>query len=367
MTNKDNQSAAYVNRRVKIDTPFDLCKDTPEDHRIELIAHLKTAMELEHGTIPPYLCALYSIKDGANLMSAQRIRSVAMEEMLHMALIANFSNAVGGPPKITRPDFILGYPDFLPMSDESVKVSLNRFSSQAINLFLDIERPMDIDAEPKHEEYSSIGQFYAAIKDELDYLHSNFEEEEIFTGDPALQISPLDYYSGGGEIVEVTNYDSARRAIKVIVDEGEGFGHSIFSGDNEQFGEEPDLAHFYKFNEIAVGRIYKPNDSPARDPTGPRLAVDFSKDVVYPAKFYKTLEEYPEFVQPELREFNRTYSRLLRAINAAFNEKLKERRSEYFEDAVALMFEVKRQMIRLMKIPIDKRGNTAGPTFMYVK
>lgn len=363
---EDNQNASAVKRRVKIETPFDRCKDTLEAHRKELIAHLKTALELEQGTIPPYLCALYSIKEGTNHVSAQRLRSVAVEEMLHMVLVANLSNALGGAPTIARPDFILSYPDFLPESDKRVKVSLNRFSPEAINVFLDIERPMDINAPSKHKGYSSIGQFYAAIKDELDYLHDNYDDKEIFKGDKDLQVSPLDYYSGGGEVVPVTDYDSARRAIKVIVDEGEGFGHSIFSGDHDQFGEKMDLAHFFKFNEIAVGRTYKPNDSPARDPSGARLAVDFSEGAVYQAKFYKTVEEYPEEVRPELHEFNRTYSRLIRAINAAFNEKRREGRSKHLEHAVALMYEVKRQMIRLMKIPIDKKGNTAGPTFKYV-
>ena len=364
---KANQSAACLERRVKTETPFDRCKDTLEDHRRELTAHLKTAMELEHGTIPPYLCALYSIKDGTNAVSAQRIRSVAVEEMLHMVLVANLSNALGERPNIARPDFILPYPDFLPESDKRVKVSLNRFSSKAVNLFLDIERPMDINAPSSHQGYSSIGQFYAAIKDELDYLHDKYDDKKIFKGDPDLQVSPLDYYSGGGEIVKVTDYDSARRAIKVIVDEGEGFGHSIFSGDHEQFGEKMDLAHFYKFNEIAVGRTYKRNDSPARDPTGSRLEVDYSRDAVHPAKFYPNVADYPPDVQPELNEFNRTYSRLLRALNAAFNEKRKEKEgaSKHLERAVALMYEVKRQMIRLMKIPLDKR-NTVGPTFKYV-
>ncbi len=361
---EDNQYTPAVKRRVKIEVPFDRCKDTLEAHRKELIAHLKTALELEHGTIPPYLCALYSIKEGTNHESAHRIRSVAVEEMLHMVLIANLSNALGGPPTIARPDFILSYPGPLPESDERVTVSLNRFSSDAINLFLDIERPMDINALAEHKGYSSIGQFYAVIKDELDHLHSKYTDKEIFKGDPALQVSPLAYYSGGGEIVEVTDYDSARRAIKVIVDEGEGFGHSIFSGDHEQFGERLDFAHFYKFNEIAVGRKYLLDDSPARNPTGPTLAVDFNE--AYPADFHKTVEQYPPSIRPELKKFNRTYSRLLRAIDGGFKDKKQEGKAKYFQDAGALMYEVKYQMIRLMKIPIDKKGNTAGPTFIYL-
>ena len=44
---------------------------------------LQQAVMLEHSTIPPYLCALYSIKEGTNLESAAIIQSVVMEEMLH--------------------------------------------------------------------------------------------------------------------------------------------------------------------------------------------------------------------------------------------------------------------------------------------
>ena len=58
--------------------------------------HLQWALELEHSTIPPYLCALYSIREDANPAAAELVRSVFMEEMLHMTLVANVLNAVGG-------------------------------------------------------------------------------------------------------------------------------------------------------------------------------------------------------------------------------------------------------------------------------
>ena len=63
-----------------------------------LRSHLQTALEVELSTVPPYLCALYSIKPGANPESSRLIRSVVMEEMLHMTLVANLLNAVGGKP-----------------------------------------------------------------------------------------------------------------------------------------------------------------------------------------------------------------------------------------------------------------------------
>ena len=76
----------------------------------ELKAHLQKAIEVEHSTIPPYLCALYSIKDGHNQEAAQIIKSVVLEEMLHMILAANVLNAIGGEPILTHPKFVPKYP-----------------------------------------------------------------------------------------------------------------------------------------------------------------------------------------------------------------------------------------------------------------
>ena len=64
--------------------------------------HLQEALEIEHATIPPYLCALYSIPEGSNREAASVIRSVVMEEMLHLTLVANVMNAVGGTPAIAK-------------------------------------------------------------------------------------------------------------------------------------------------------------------------------------------------------------------------------------------------------------------------
>ena len=69
----------------------------------DLRAHLQWAIELEHATIPPYLCALYSIKPGKNTDAAAAITSVFVEEMLHLTLAANVLNAIGGAPVIDAP------------------------------------------------------------------------------------------------------------------------------------------------------------------------------------------------------------------------------------------------------------------------
>ena len=52
-------------------------------------------MKLELTAMIVYLYAMYSLNDRKGV-SAKLIKSVAAEEMLHAALIANIINAVGG-------------------------------------------------------------------------------------------------------------------------------------------------------------------------------------------------------------------------------------------------------------------------------
>src|SRR5258705_12178811 len=76
--------------------------------------HLQWAIELEHSTIPPYLCALYSIEQDHNLEAVEVISSVLVEEMLHTTLAANLLNAVGGQPQLDNQKMLPGYPRPLP-------------------------------------------------------------------------------------------------------------------------------------------------------------------------------------------------------------------------------------------------------------
>src|SRR5579872_1542633 len=94
--------------------------------------HLQWAIELEHATLPPYLCALYSIEEGANQEAAEVVHSVFMEEMLHLTLAANILNAVGGTPALDTPAILPSFPTYLPHSNNAFEVSLRKFSPEAI-------------------------------------------------------------------------------------------------------------------------------------------------------------------------------------------------------------------------------------------
>ncbi|NLR82417.1 ferritin-like domain-containing protein [Chitinophaga eiseniae] len=320
--------------------------------------HLQVAIELEHSTIPPYLFALYSIRENTNEVAARIIKGVVMEEMLHMILACNILNAVDGRPDISHPGFIPEYPTYLPHSNQSFEVNLQKFSRPAIETFLKIEKPSGKGAPPEADRYASIGQFYEAILDGMERLQA---KGNIFTGKASRQITPEQFYGGGGGVVVVHDLASAHEAIAEIVGQGEGIDGTIEDSDHLLFGEEVEYAHYFRFNEIHEERYYRPTDTPKSGPTGAKLPVAW--DQVHPVKenikmkdFKKGTEEWGMMYQ-----FNKSYCDMLRALHDTVNgdkEKLRE--------AVIMMYDLKYQALGLMNIPIGN-GLHAAPSFEYVK
>lgn len=325
----------------------------------DLKTHLQTAIELEHSTIPPYLCALYSIPDGRNVSASALIRSVVMEEMLHMVLAANLLNAIGGTPDLTHDKFIPSYPGFLPHSDDAFLVELLPFGTAALDTFLKIERPAKLHAKPEGKDYKTIGQFYAAIREGFETLEAR--GPSIFTGHRSKQIDGARFYYGaGGEPVEVVDLNSALQAIDEITEQGEGFDGSLYDNDT-QFGQVDELAHYFRFNEIRTGRRYMPTDSPHQAPTGAELLVDWSaRFPMAPNPKSSAYAGRPEIHQLMV-EFNLRYMALLAALHTAFNGK-----PAMLLEAVPIMYELKYRAQALMAIPSSRNdGTTVGPSFEY--
>jgi len=323
----------------------------------DLHEHLQFAIELEHSTIPPYLCALYSLQGGKNQEAAQIIRSVVMEEMLHIMLAANVLNAIGGHPSLNHPDFIPEYPTTLPLSNGTFLVHLQKFSPPAIKTFLQIEQPAKPHAPPEPNHYKTIGQFYAAIKDGLRLVCRG---NRHFTGDLSRQVRPEQYYGGGGEATVITDLKSALSALDEIVAQGEGVAHTIFDGDKKMFGQPREYAHFFRFNEIHLGRHYTPQDTPKSGPTGPPLPVAW--DAVYDMQTDPKVRDYPagSELRRKAEEFNQCYSGLLDKLHRCFNGE-----PGRLWEAVGGMYDLKYQAVALMKIPAGEGEQTAGPSFEY--
>ena len=333
--------------------------ETVEDLR----EHLQWAIELEHSTLPPYLTALYSIKDGHNTEAAEVIQSVFLEEMLHMTLAANILNAVGGAPDVDKPGIMPTYPTCLAHSNQAFEVSLLKFSKEALDVFLQIERPGEHDGLPEDDEFETIGQFYEAIEEALTRLSGEFGEEVLFSGDPARQVTDELYYGGSGRIITVTDLASAIAALEEIVEQGEGMQHQeIWDGDRDMFHpDREEVAHYFRFNEIAAGRRYQTGDTPQSGPTGEEFAVDW--DAVHDMRPNPRSNDYPEGSEARaaLDAFNHTYSSCLHLLHECFNGS-----PRLLAVATGLMYGLKEEAVRLMELPSGDGTTTVGPSFEYV-
>ncbi|NML23814.1 hypothetical protein HHL16_23230 [Pseudoflavitalea sp. G-6-1-2] len=353
----------------------------------ELKDQLQTALELEHSTIPPYLCALYSIKAGTNLMAVEIIKSVVLEEMLHMIMVANLLNSVGGSPQIGEKEldkknkFIPAYPTSLPGNvDPTLVVGLEPFSKHSIKTFWKIEHPLGgyqlpVQIDTDGITYPSIGAFYEALVHNLKELEAVAQKKgkTIFTGKKEKQVGPEHYYGSGGKLFTVENLEDALNVIKEIVGQGEGTLGSIFTepfrDGNEDyliFGSDvEDFAHYFRFKEVYYGRFYATTDSAHKKsknkglPTGEEFAVDW--DAVYNMKPNIKMKDVAKGpLYDKMVDFNKTYSALLDNINAACNGN-----PAILQEGIMLMYQLKYKAVELMNIPIGD-GYMAGPSFEYI-
>lgn len=349
----------------------------------DLHYYLIQAMKIEHATIPPYITALYSLKPETNIEAFQIIRSVAVEEMLHLTLAANVFNAVGGDIKsiLTASDFMPEYPTRLPTGETDFEVGLGKFSPETIETFLKIERAKEVDEgkplvgprthknyllsvhdQDPHYSFYSIGLFYAEI---IRGLHALYKEmgDDLFCGDPGKQITPEYYYDGAGDIIPVTDLTSAILALREIQEQGEGSRKGvIYDGERE-------LSHYYRFQQLLLGKdgdqncgqYYvidqdKPQNSDTPDnPTGQKFKVDW--DAVYPIKENAKLSDYPEGSElySAAQEFQSAYSEFLSKIEFSFNG-----HPEQLLPAVGGMFRLRYHAERLIKNPIPGMDGVNG-------
>jgi len=345
----------------------------PSINKIELFKNLQTAIELEHSTIPPYLAAYFTINQDTNAFSWSVIRSVFMEEMLHMTLACNVLNAVGGHPFIDNPTFIPEYPTEFNFADRKFDVGIVKFSKPAIEAFLEIEKPSEqklrVEGEhlknlmqPINLEEKTIGEFYQAIKDQLIHLVEEYGEEEVFNGDSSIQITAKHYYGGGGKVIEVHNLETALFAIDIIVDQGEGASGTIYDGDETFFGQEQEVAHFYRFNEIYLGQKYNEGDHPNENPTGEKVTINW--DAVIDMVDNPKASNFPEGSAARIKadEFNQLYSHFLRLLHLAFNGQ-----SHLLVKAIGMMYQMKYVAAELLNCPTsDSSKKMAGPPFEYI-
>lgn len=336
--------------------------------RASLAEHLDWALSVELSTIPPYLCALYSIKDNTS-GAAQLIRSVVIEEMLHMMLVCNLRNAIGTDEVGLHPN-VLGaaarYPTYVPHHAAGGPfVQLQAASvAQVRTVFMGIEQPAASGAPPQAHNYDTIGQFYEAI--EAGFIYLDAQPEPLFVGDPALQQSASYFGGSGGRLFPVTNLQSARRAIQEIITQGEGAsrGHPPRPGEEgfglyDNYGLRDDgtigpivgarweLSHYSKFEAIA-------NGNPAIGDVYPMIPNPNTNDLHGPLRKLSEL-------------FDDVYGILLRALQASVSEPAASK--TFYSSVLPLMHVALPQLsVALMQTPLypgadPSTGPNAGPCF----
>src|SRR5580693_9565047 len=299
------------------------------DNREQLWTLLVEAAQIEHMVMCQYLYACFSLKtepdEGLTAEQAdavarwdRTITGIAIEEMLHLALITNVMTAIGAGPTLSRPNFPR-HSEYLP---PGVEFALLPFGGDSVTHFLYLERPEGMErvdaaqfvpaapppapvagAEvmPRPQDFLTVGHLYRGIEQGLDDLASQLGEQVLFVGKPRAQATPERFRYP--QLIAVTDLASAHAAIDEVIVQGEGA-----RGDWRP-------AHYGRFfviwNEYQKLREQDPSFEPAR-PVMP----------AFTQQPYDIDQPQPQPTEPLTREvaelFNLGYELLLHLLTRFF-------------------------------------------------
>ena len=322
-------------------------------------AMLQTAIGVEFGTLPPYLYALYSIRPGTNSQAEQRIKSVALQEMIHMCLACNMLNALGGNPVIHPQTYPGPLPGDIGPDGKPLKLHLYPFSSQAMEQAMAIEQPEDPPEFPVHALLTAaapikavtIGQFYEA----LDTFLATLPAGDWKAG--RNQLADNQFFAG--QIFAINNYADAHIAIRNIVSEGEG---TIKGTVADPLDFQDEVAHYYRFGEIYHDKVLTKDKNPLGYAWGPaRLGVDWAG--AYPAIADPGLHDFskdPPAAQAAQSACNQAFSTMIGALQSALSGK-----DGALGEAVRAMFDLRMAALHAFTVPLADSSKVAGPAFLY--
>ncbi|MEU8621746.1 ferritin-like protein [Streptomyces sp. NPDC048623] len=288
---------------------------------------LQTAIALEHATMPLYCAAMYSL-EVQNYPSYNTIRSVLMEEMVHMAIAANMVAALGGSPAIKglRPAYAgrTGLPGGVA---PDLRPRLAKLSGPALEAFMRLEAPdFLLNSRQRAAAYPTIGSFYAAIRAAIAH-NARAVEAAVRRGGPSHQVGGnLGYRTF--ERDDPDPVGSFLAALDVITEQGEGGGRGTVETAAEVFQKEG--SHYARFAELRYGRRYLPREGVpfARETereffTGEEIAWPVVVNTLaVPADGYEAvlaLDPRGPDVRKELDAFDEAYTQMMTALDATWN------------------------------------------------
>lgn len=348
-------------------------------NREELWWLLFEAAQLEHMIMCQYLYAGFSLKrdadegltsDELSVVSTWRatLREIAVQEMLHLALVCNVTAAIGAAPNLSRPNFPQRSGYFPP----TVQLALLPFDEAGLTHFLYLERPEGMervdapgfvpvappheavqlsDVFPRMQDFNTVGHLYRGMEQGLDSLVERLGEGAVFVSPRRAQSRPEEL--GWPELTEVTDLASAHAALDRIIEQGEG------ARGNWQ------AAHYGRFlqmwEEYQTLKSANPSFQPAR-PVIPAFAKQ-PYDIVDPQAIIT--EPHTSSVA-EL--FDIAYEVVLQTLTRFFThtDETEEQLTALLTVAIGTMVSVLAPLgATLTRMPVgeDHAGATCGPAF----
>ena len=387
---------------------------------------IQQAIEIEIATIPVYLYTYYSInrvpdqdaisgsivqeltRAGKSLSEASAIAldlsadimvyankagalimSVAIEEMLHMALSSNLKQALAGLPQLAGKSPSV-WPACLPGHIPPFPINRQKFSQDQLITFLQIESPkplIDTKLLAAPLPYETIGLFYQMIKECItnNDLYYNTRAPQLIPGKGYYAQNNIDtvYYDkdhkphfanapDSGDLLCVGDRESALHAIDCIVEQGEGYPGapgfvdgkvdcSKVAPDEYDDPSEKELSHFEKFARIycrysTLSEKFKKNG----------VETDISTYFVVNVQENPSTVNYPANIAPVSDLLNAVYTYLFIMVENCY---VKSTSTQY----EIFMFGIHKSMIfilnsicgDIMKLTYDFEGTiyAAAPTF----
>jgi hypothetical protein len=331
-----------------------------EDRDVQWLAYsLQEAVQLEWTTIPPYLCAYWSIKtDDVPEPTAtirDTFRQIVIQEMLHLGLACNMLAGMGGTPNIYSENFAPKYPGVLPSHVHTGLViglaGLARDQpgdKQQVAKFMEIELP-EAPLAPMAAGFPTIGAFYDAICDQFDRVNPKLSPDRQLTNDQLP------------DLIVVGSPAEAKQKIDLIKRQGEGTACSPFDDDKKvTIVPRGELAHYYRFGEIHAEHCIRP------DPKAPKGWSFTGKPLPFPdARNLYLMAEVPPGGYPESTAFDRVYTKLLKMLYTAWAEG----DSNILANAVGLMdSDLSQAALDLLRAeyPGPSGRGIKGPDFRFV-
>jgi len=327
-------------------------EDDPRHWRPTLERSLQLAVSLELSTVPPYLCALWSIQDELHPVAVS-VREIVQQEMLHLGLACNMLVAIGATPDL--PAALPRYPGPLPGGvHEGLTVELAGLTKKALCDFMWIERPLhgfpernphaaDVPWVESLECDETIGEFYEAIKTAFVHHQPHLSLDRQITG-------PLAWRS-------VATIDDVVKTIELIQVQGEGSSRTPTN-------DRGSLSHYYRFREVYLGcELLWDREQKTLLRGRPIAFPEVWPMAAVPLGGYAESDVTPE-VWHLVDRFDDTFTRLLEELQSAWTLRGGQAR---FIEAISTMFELENYARPLMAIAIpgQTRRGTYGPCFRY--